>query len=348
MAGVLDNCCPKCGAAIKLDIKSGLFKCDFCRSEFDIDSLKSEASKTKVNKDESQRIEYDVYKCPDCGAQVVYDDTTSSTCCLYCRNSSIIKSRLEGKFAPDKIILFKKEKKEAMDAFKCLKKGRPFAPKYFFSEENVNNIQAVYIPFWLYDYKCEGNVEGKAVKETSWSVGDTRYTKKDTYEVARGGEFFYDKVPVDGANKFDNDIMNSIEPFDYSDLIEYNHAYLSGFLAEMFDVDSDTAKVDAEQRVINTTKFTLENSINKEYTSKTLSNTNITNEILNLEYVLLPVYMVSIKYKEQLYIFAMNGQTGKFVGNIPIDKKKQAIIAISLFVIVFAIVVLISYLIYII
>ena len=42
----------------------------------------------------------------------------------------------------------------------------------------------------------------------------------------------YEKVPVDGSTKFDDDTMDSIEPFNYNELKQFNMSYLSGFLSE--------------------------------------------------------------------------------------------------------------------
>ena len=42
-----------------------------------------------------------------------------------------------------------------------------------------------------------------------------------------------------------------------------------------------------------------------------------------IRYSLLPVWMLNIKYKDQMYKFAINGQTGKVVGEYPVDKNKK-------------------------
>ena len=43
----------------------------------------------------------------------------------------------------------------------------------------------------------------------------------------------------------------------------------------------------------------------------------------DVKYALLPVWLLNTKWNGQDYHFAMNGQTGKFVGNLPIDKGKE-------------------------
>ena len=134
MSKVLDNKCPSCGAAIHFKPELGKFKCDYCDSEFtaeqlkDMDKLKEEEVKEKSKKSDNYS-DYVNYNCPDCGAEIIADENTAATFCVYCGNTSIIKNRLSGDFAPKYIIPFKMEKQKAIDAFKSLRKGRPLVPK---------------------------------------------------------------------------------------------------------------------------------------------------------------------------------------------------------------------------
>lgn len=348
MGKVLDNKCPSCGAAIHFKPELGKFKCDFCDSEYTAEQLKDMDKLSKEETVESSKDSYSNYvnyNCPDCGAEIITDENTAATFCVYCGNTSIIKNRLSGEFAPKYIIPFKMEKQKAIDAFKRLRKGRPLVPKSFVSEENIEKITGVYIPFWLYKVDVSGTVNVKATRVTSWSVGDTRYTKTDYYKVIRSGNMVYDRVPVDGSTRFNNDMMNSIEPFDYGKLINYNHAYLSGFLAEKYDVSKDDAFVDAKKRTLNSTKDQMLSSV-VGYSSRTITSNDLESEICDTEYVLLPVWMVNVKYKDKFYLFAMNGESGKFIGNIPLDKGKAIILTIILFIIFLLVCVGISYLIY--
>ena len=348
MGKVLDNKCPSCGAAIHFKPDLGKFKCDYCDSEYNAEQLKDMDKLTEEDVKENSKDSYSSYvnyNCPDCGAEIITDENTAATFCVYCGNTSIIKNRLSGEFAPKYIIPFKMDKEKAINAFKSLRKGRPLVPSSFVSEKNIEKITGVYIPFWLYNVDVSGTVNAKATKVSSWSVGDTRYTKTDYYNVIRSGSMVYERVPVDGSTRFNNDMMNSIEPFDYTKLIDYNHAYLSGFLAEKYDVSKDDAFNDAKTRTLNSTKDQMLSSM-IGYSSKTITSNDLSSSISETEYVLLPVWMVNVKYKDKFYLFAMNGESGKFIGNIPLDKSKALIITIVSFVLSFLLCVLISYIIF--
>lgn len=343
----IDNQCPGCGAPIKFDPKIGKWKCEYCGSEFALEDMQNHNNASSEDVDrtsdvDEESIEYISYKCENCGAEIIADKETSATFCVYCGNTAILKSKLSGKFAPDTLIPFKTTKEQAIENFKGLKKGRVFIPKDFLNPKNVEKIKGVYIPFWLYDITISGSVNFMGDKITTWRSGDTTYTKTDKYKFYRTGSMNFERVPVDGSTRFNNDIMSSIEPFDYSGLVKYNHAYLSGFYAEKYDVESDVAFEDAGKRTLNSGQTIFLNSA-PGYTSKIPFENKLTSQQTSKQYALLPVWMVNVKYKDKTYIFAMNGQTGKFIGDIPLDKGKVVLWSIGLFVIILLVVAVFVY-----
>lgn len=349
----VDYKCPNCGSVLPYDAKTKKWICKFCDGVFTLEQLKSKEIKD-ASKDEDKKVEEDgyseyyTYNCKDCGAQIVADEQTSATFCIYCGNTAIMKHKLEGKFKPDYIIPFKKTKEEAIEAFKNLSKGRPLMPKEFNNEANIQKIRGVYIPFWLYDVLVDGNLEGVATKVSSWTSGDYRYTNTKTFKLYRDGYLNFYNVPADGSSRFDDDIMNTIEPFDYKDLEPFNHAYLSGFLAEKYDVESDEMFKTVGQRTLNTSTNTMLEEKNEFFDTKSVTVNNLVAKQVKKKYVLLPVWMVNVKYKDKLYIFAMNGQTGEFIGNIPIDKVKAVFYTIGIFVAIVALWILVIVIIYVI
>ena len=351
----LENSCPSCKASIKFNPTLGKFKCDYCGSEFTLEEMKKysdNASTEEKNKPKEEQVQEDTYdgyvsyKCESCGAEIVADEQTAATFCVYCGNTAILKSKLSGKFTPDKIIPFKKEKEAAVTAFKGLSKGRPLMPKGFNSEKNIEKIKGVYIPFWLYDIDVNGDINMQAKMITTWTTGRTHYTKTDVYNVIRGGTMSFNNIPVDGSSRFDNKIMNSIEPFNFKELIPYNHAYLSGFYAEKYDEEGDKVFEEVKGRARNSARDKLSSTVSTKYTSKIITGDTLNLQEANKQYAMLPVWMVNVKYNGKMHIFAMNAQTGEFIGNIPLDKTKTFLYFIVIFIIVFILVILGSYIFY--
>ncbi len=345
----LDHKCPGCGAPIFFNPTLGKWKCEYCNNEFNLDEMQKYNNASSVennaNNDVIDDTTYISYKCKNCGAEIVADEQTSATFCVYCGNTAILKNKLSGEFKPDYIIPFKVEKEAAIKAFEDLSKGRPFMPKGFNSKANIEKIRGVYIPFWLYDFKVEGELNMEASKTRTTATPSMTYIKTDYYKVYRTASMNFIKVPVDGSTRFSNDIMNSIEPFDYNDMVDYNHAYLSGFLAEKYDVDGDESAKDAQDRALESGQNKIFNDV-MEFSSKTITEDTLGATITNRKYALLPVWMVNVKYQDKYYLFAMNGQTGEFIGDIPLDKNKVTRWSIISFIIVFVIVVLLSLVIY--
>lgn len=340
---VVDHKCPSCNAPLKYNPKIQKWKCEYCGQEFELKDLTNNQEKyQKANSKENEQ--YDLYRCPDCGAEIITDKNTVATFCIYCKNPAIIKDRLNGKFSPDAMIPFTKTIEDAKEAFKLVGKKHPLMPKSFSSEKNISEIRGIYVPFWLFSCISEGGIKTSASKVMTWISGDYTFTKTDIYEIIKEGTCQINRVPNDGSKKIDDAIMNSIEPFDYTKIIPFNYSYLSGFLAEKYDVDSSEVQPNVENRMKNTIKEQLKNDIKGNYTSIIIVDDNIVFPTMKKEYALLPVYLLNIKYKNKTYTFAMNGQTGKMIGNMPISIPKAIGIFLIIFIVVFAISFLIFYL----
>lgn len=346
----MDHKCPACNAVLKFNPHNQNWKCEYCRNEYNLQELQTYENKIgrKELKDEQEvkimkdQNGMDIYSCPNCGAQIIADENTSATSCVYCRNTAILKNKLVGEFNPSMVIPFKFTKEDAVEAFKKIGKGRPLMPKIFNNKKNIEDMKGIYIPFWLYDIDANGSIEADCKRIKTWTAGDRRYTKTDTYFAKRSGSMAYYKIPVDGSKKFADDIMNSIEPFDYNELKEFSHSYLSGFLAEKYDVLNEEAIQIALKRAESSTIKALKNDING-YSSVNVMKNNITTTKKSDAYVLLPVWLLNIKYKDKIRTFAMNGQTGKMIGDIPIDTKRAIMWWAIVFLGVFAIIAIVYF-----
>ena len=332
MNNAMDHKCPNCDAVLKFNPHGQNWKCEYCKSEFNLNELKvEEKSEEKVVATKTEEG-LDMYTCNNCGASIIVDPNISTTSCVYCRNTTILKDKLTDEFNLDFIIPFKHTKEDAIEAFKKLGKGRPLMPKEFIIKNNIKEISGIYIPFWLFDFEAAGEVNADCKKITTWRSGNYRYTKTDTYASIRGGNMNFLNIPVDGSKRFPNDIMNSIEPFGYNDLKEFSYSYLSGFLSEKYDLSGEEVINEASMRAKNTFIDEMKRDMRGyDVVVKTSDSINLNNT--KKQYVLLPVWMLNVKYKDKIYTLAMNGQTGKMVGNIPISVKKAVLIWVMIAVI---------------
>jgi len=116
--------------------------------------------------------------------------------------------------------------------------------------------------------------------------------------------------------------MEALEPYDYSAAVDFNSAYLSGYLADKYDVSAEDCEGRANERVQNSTISAFDRTTDG-YFGVNRSQTRISFSNGKIRYALLPVWMLNIKYEGNNYQYAINGQTGKVVGAYPIDKKKK-------------------------
>jgi hypothetical protein len=179
----------------------------------------------------------------------------------------------------------------------------------------------MYVPFWLFDVTARGHIRYRATKTTAWSDSKYNYLKTDYYSVVRDGSMGFEKIPVDGSEKMDDNFMDAIEPFNYAQMKDFSTAYLAGYVAEKYDVDSEKSKERAGFRIRNTMKTEFARSVTG-YVSVMPESTAIDVENDKISYSLFPVWILNTKYREENYLFIMNGQTGLLAGRLPVDRTK--------------------------
>ena len=332
MSTVLQQKCPNCGGSVEFDVGAQRLKCPFCDAEFDINAFQQPENNGAGQGDSinwnSQSSQWalgetngmSVYGCQSCGGEIVADENTGATSCPYCGNQVVMKGQFSGALRPDLVIPFKLDKKAAKEALKKHYQGKKFVPKGFFDDNKLEEIKGVYVPHWLFTCDAVADASYKARIVREWSDEDYDYTETSHYDVYRSCNISFDNVPVDGSSKMPDDLMESIEPFDISQAVEFNVAYLAGYLADKYDVSVDDCVERANERI----KQSADNALAATVTGYDSFDTicvemNVASGIY--KYALYPVWLLTTKWEGKQYTFAMNGQTGKFVGNIPTDKK---------------------------
>ncbi|MCL2244841.1 MAG: hypothetical protein FWC03_10315 [Treponema sp.] len=336
MADIKEYKCPNCGGAVKFDSSTQNMKCPYCDTEFEIEALEEYQKQILVPEKDSfnwdgkgnlQEWEVDELNnltqgsCPSCGSELLGDKNTAAMVCPNCGNSQIVVKQLTGLLKPDYIIPYKLDKKTATEALKNFYKGKKLLPDSFTKENRINSIQGVYLPFWLYDAKAKGHIRYKATKTKTWSDANYNYTKTDHYSIIRDGNLAFEKVPVDGSEKMDDSYMDAIEPFNYADIKDFQTAYLSGYIAEKYDVDADNCKERAGQRIKKTLETEFARSVSG-YSSAAVESSTVDVEGGKVSYSLFPTWILNTKYKNENYMFLMNGQSGRLVGKLPSDPGK--------------------------
>lgn len=334
--------CLCCGAPLNFAPGAQKVTCEYCGTELEVKTVEemfakkeeaaaaAQAAKeakwdTAAAGNEWEKEEAEMMKaftCSSCGAEIVCDGNTMATECCYCGNPTMLPSRFDGMLKPDFVIPFKKTKEEAVAALKQFYEGKKLLPDAFTANNRVEDIQAMYVPFWLFDADIEASGTYKASSSTVVDTGDEIVTTTDYYNCQRQGTMTFERIPVDGSEKMDDTFMESIEPFDYSEMVPFSTAYLTGFLADKYDVDAEAAVGRADERINTSAKLCLAETVLGYDSVMPEDECSVTKSESGVHYAMVPVWILTTRYKDQPYTFMMNGQTGKVVGSLPIDQGK--------------------------
>ncbi len=348
MPSIVNYKCPSCTGPLRYVGSSGKLECEYCGSIYDVEEIEAlqkpqeEAAQQNFEHAEQQAAvqaeqNWDTsalssdwgaeagsmraYNCQSCGAEIICDETTAATSCPYCGNNAIIPGQFAGSLRPDLIIPFKLDKAAAERALKNHYHGKKFLPKAFSQQNHIEQVKGVYVPFWLFDGTADVQARFEGTRSYVTREGDYRVTTTEHFDIYRAGTVDFEKVPVDASTKMPDNHMDSIEPFDYSEIKDFSTAYLPGYLADKYDVTPEDCAERADTRCADTAVSEIAATVNG-YEMVIPGPRNVRLNRGKVRYALFPVWMLNTKWNGQNYLFAMNGQTGKLVGDLPVDKKR--------------------------
>lgn len=309
--------------------KTQKIKCPYCDSEFDVkdyvanhnSTSSGEAVESSSQGQTGPETQMYIYHCGSCGGEILATESLGSMKCPFCSNNVAVSEKFTGEFKPDYIIPFKKTKEDAIAAYTGYVKSKKLLPKVFFEKNHIDEIKGVYVPFWLFDAteSFQGYYEGTRVR--TWSDRNYNYTETKFYDIRREGTEDFEKVPVDGSKEMPDDLMESLEPFDQSELAPFNMAYLAGFLANKYNVSASESQPRALDRIKTSVASDFRATVSGYGSVRPITENAGTLRTSN-KYALYPCYILSTTWEGKNYIFAMNGQSGKFVGDLPFSMKE--------------------------
>ena len=349
---VMSYKCPNCGGGLTFDPKTQKLMCEYCLSEFTEDEMEKleghEAGEAGAAGDSSavdageadgqasggqkNAGEAMVYTCPSCGAEIVTDATTAATFCYYCHNPVVLSGRVSGDYLPDHVIPFAIDRRRAEEMFLTWIKKKKFVPESFYGNDQIEKLSGVYFPYLMYSCKVDGRVRAEGERVNTWVAGNTRFTEHKQFRVEREGCLDVKNLTRNALSKSNKELVEGVLPFETESLVPYQTSYLSGFMAEKRDMESDNFASEAEQEVRNYTIQNLTSSITG-YDNVRIQNSETRIRGAKWHYALLPVWVLTYRHKEQgkTYYFAMNGQTGKICGKLPTDKGKLLKLFLGIF-----------------
>lgn len=321
--------CSSCGGRLKFDIASQQLKCEYCSNLFDPYEVEDGPAAT-------EKLFYDVtiFTCPQCGGEIYSTDETAAGFCSFCGASTMLESRLGKKMRPLHVIPFKQTQEDCKKEYAKVMRRAIFAPKELKDEKYIDSFRGIYMPYWKYHFIHNGDFAVDATK--SYRRGD--YIITDHYNITGNIDASYDGLTYDASSSFADNISECVAPYDLHQMQDFTPSYLSGFYADVSDVDAKTYERELMQLTWNESFEKIKSM--RKFSSYSMSfnprNWFHLTEQTPPELTMFPVWFLSYRKNDRISYATVNGQTGKLVLDLPIDRTKyilgSLILAVPIFI----------------
>lgn len=326
--------CPNCAGNLKFNIARQQLHCEYCDTQVDPYSFHKEKD---AGEEPPGEYEATVFTCPQCGGEIVSEDTTAATFCSFCGAAAILDSRISKKRCPEYIIPFTKTKEDCKAAYGKMLRRAIFAPKELKDENLIEKFRGIYMPYWVYSFEKKEKIAFPGKK--THRKGD--YLIIDHYMLDCQVEEAYQGLAYDASSAFSDSLSGAIAPFDLKRRKDFTPSFLSGFYADTNDVEKYAYLSEAEDIVLQDAGRVLaKDPVCRKYHAGQGEGAYILRNALrpsdqSAELSLLPVWFLSYRNGERISYAVVNGQTGRAAADLPVDGKKYLagsfLLAIPLF-----------------
>jgi DNA-directed RNA polymerase subunit RPC12/RpoP len=353
--------CKKCGARVDFDPGAQALKCPYCGYveaikpsddkvvEHDLEAyLAHHAGESTVSGRGNQ------VTCQACGAVVLLEDKVVTDKCPYCATHLENKPEAaQSMIAPECMLTFKLEKREAIAAFSRWLEGLWFAPNALKQFANLGQMNGVYVPYWTFDsmtYTWYTGERGDDYQETEFYTDTETYTNSDgqlkTRQVQKtrrvtktrwtpvSGQVnhFFDDVAVCASTSLPEYYTAKLTPKELKSVEPFKPEYLSGFISERYTIGPkegfDQAKeiMDAQIRQMCT------QAIGGDH--QRLHTVSTKHVGVTFKHLLLPVWLASYRFQDKAYRVMVNGETGNVTGDRPYSWIKIALLVLVILAVI--------------
>ncbi len=337
-----DKKCPQCGGIMDFDPKTGHMKCGFCDYEEEIAVSEEEPKKAEeldfdlVDKTANKNwgAEKKTVICEACGAETIYDALQTSAVCPFCGSNQVMEANDQDTIAPGGVVPFQVNDKDASRLFKEWIKKKWFCPRLAKESARPKSFNGIYLPYWTFDTNTFSTYTGQyGIDREVQDDDEHSHTETDWYSTSGTYNEFIDDELILASDRHDSNMLHKLEPFDTENNKAYKPEYVAGFVAERYALGVKDAWKQAKKAISAKLKRNVEDKIenehNADHTRRVILNTSFND--VTYKYLLLPIWVSNFKYKDKVYQFMVNGQTGKIAGKTPLSIPKIIItVAVAL------------------
>jgi LSD1 subclass zinc finger protein len=326
--------CLQCGATLKYVPGSTVIKCEYCNHEQPINSntnsvevqeydFEKAINNKKSIKSSSLINDSKEVQCSGCGAISLIKE--QSTRCPFCGSAIVLDiSESFDRIAPESLLPFKIEKREAQKSFINWLRSRWFAPNDLIKRAQTDGMDGVYLPFWTYDsntstkytgergefyYTTESYTDSSGRTQTR-SVQHTRW-----YHVSGNVNVNFDDILVCASESLPHSIIDNLESWELNELLPYSPEFLSGFITERYKIDLKSGFEIAKEKMNSEIVKSIHTDIGGD--TQRLHSKSTKYIDIKFKHILLPIWISSFKYKEKIYRIVINARNGEVSGERP-------------------------------
>jgi LSD1 subclass zinc finger protein len=333
--------CAQCGASLEYAPGADTLRCTYCGHENPVPGstapiLEQDFRQTlRVLATTTATRESITVHCDPCGASYTFDAATHAGLCPFCGAPAVAKTEQHRQLQVQALLPFKISHDQARTAFRQWLGGLWFAPgKLKNYARNDANLGGMYVPYWTYDADTTTTYQGQRgddyqVQETYRAIENgqeverVRIVTKTRWTPAAGRvSRFFDDVLVLASHSLPRAVTERLEPWDLENLTPYQEAYLSGFRAEMYQVELDKGFEHAQEIMAPIIRRDIERDIGGDHQRIHAADTHYGE--IRFKHILLPVWMSAFRFRDQIYRFVVNGRTGEVQGERPYSPWKIA------------------------
>ncbi len=326
--------CAKCGARLEFAPGTDSLSCPYCGNantivpttgsvaELDYEAELAALASAAPMRDAESMV------CTACAATVTKPAHVDAMSCPYCGSNIVATGSSTRQIKPRSLLPFKVTRQQADSAFRNWIKSLWFAPSALRREGRLDAaITGLYIPFWTYDCDATTRYRGQRgeyyyVTETytetvnGQSQTRTRQVRRTRWYPAAGTVFNqFDDLLVLASRSLPQNIAAKLEPWDLPDLIPYSDDYLSGFVAENYQIDLPTGFETAKEMTLPTIDQTIRSDIGGD--EQQIDSRDPRYSAITYKHMLLPVWISSYRYMNKVYHFYVNARSGEVSGDRP-------------------------------
>ena len=333
-----DKKCPSCGGVMEFNPSNGKMACPYCGYEEEIQVehkgfVAQELDFSTAGDDDASCDWGTATKtviCKSCGAETVYDVNEMANVCPYCGSNQVMEQESGKVMAPGGVVTFQISAKEASERFREWIGRKFFCPKLAKDSAKPKAFKGLYTPFWTFDSNTKSTYTAEyGIDHVEEDKDGEKHTTTDWYRTSGKYKRFFDDLLISASSKQNEQMLEGLEPYDTTKAVEYKPEYMAGFAAEKYSVKVKDAWEKAKKKIQSMLRRDVEEKIHHEKACDHVRDVriNTVHEDVTYKYLLLPVWISSFQYKDKVYHFMINGQTGKVSGETPISWIKVAIVA---------------------